>query len=297
MEVDAIVEMFSRSEILHGLKYCQYIGDGDSKTFKGITDAQPYADIIVLKKECIEHVQKRMSTRLRALRKTKGLGGKGKLTAKLIDELTIYYGIRRNYDSVEKMKKEIWATLYHKISTDEEPQHDYCPLGADSWCSWQRAKASGNLEEYQHKPPLNKDVFNAVKPIYEDLSNDNLLNRCLGGFTQNNNESFNSVVWSIAPKTTSSNKILLDLATDISVCKFNDGFTSIMEIMQVLNLTIGDNCYSYCIETDARRVKAAERSMSSSAKDARKLSKRSKKEENEANIDVEGQLYGAGIAE
>ncbi|KYQ60348.1 hypothetical protein ALC60_00756 [Trachymyrmex zeteki] len=58
MEVDGIVEMFSRSETLHGLKYCQYIGDGDSKTFK---------DITVLKKECFDHVQKRMGTRLRTL--------------------------------------------------------------------------------------------------------------------------------------------------------------------------------------------------------------------------------------
>ncbi|EFN81035.1 hypothetical protein EAI_05560, partial [Harpegnathos saltator] len=29
-------------------------------------------------------------------------------------------------------KKTIWATFYHKISTDENPQHNYCPIGADS---------------------------------------------------------------------------------------------------------------------------------------------------------------------
>jgi len=34
MEIDDIVKMFSRSETLHGLKYCQYIGGGDSKIFK-----------------------------------------------------------------------------------------------------------------------------------------------------------------------------------------------------------------------------------------------------------------------
>lgn len=36
MEVDAVIDMFKRSEELHGVKYCHYIGDGDSKTFKGI---------------------------------------------------------------------------------------------------------------------------------------------------------------------------------------------------------------------------------------------------------------------
>jgi len=89
------------------------------------------------------------------------------------------------------MKNEIWATLYHKVSADEVPQHDNCPLGANL-CSWQKAKVSGNLEEYRHKPFLNKAIFDIVKLIYEDLSN--LLNRCLEDFTQNNNDSFNAVV-------------------------------------------------------------------------------------------------------
>lgn len=62
MEVDAVVEMFRRSETLHQVKYTQYIGDGDSKTFKCIIDAKPYEDFTVLKKECMDHVQKRMGT-------------------------------------------------------------------------------------------------------------------------------------------------------------------------------------------------------------------------------------------
>lgn len=64
----------------------------------------PYDDN-VQKKECIDHVQKRMGTRLRNLKKqAKGLGGKGNLTGKLIDELSIYYGlaIHRYHESVQK---------------------------------------------------------------------------------------------------------------------------------------------------------------------------------------------------
>jgi len=33
-------------------------------------------------------------------------------------------------------------------------------------------------------------IKNAIKPIYEYLSSDDLLNRCLGGYTQNSNKSF-----------------------------------------------------------------------------------------------------------
>lgn len=132
--------------------------------------------------------------------------------------LLFFYGlaIRRNTESVEKMRNDIWATLYHKISTDEQPQHNKCPVGVDSWCSWQQSKALGTLSSYQHKPAMHKDVFEAIKPIYEDLSSDDLLSRCLGGYTQNQNESFNAVVWAIAPKTVSSGKTVLDIASDIA---------------------------------------------------------------------------------
>ncbi|XP_070515610.1 uncharacterized protein [Cardiocondyla obscurior] len=178
MKVDAVIEMFQRSEILHNIKYGSYIGDGDSKTYKGIIDAKPYGDFIIHKKECIDHVQKRMGTRLRNLKKkTKNLGGRGKLTGQLIDELFIYYGlaIRRNPDFIEKMKNDIYATLNHKISTDDNPKHDNCPTGITSWCTWQQARVSGTLEIYTHKPAMHEDVLNAIRPIYDDLSSDKLL--------------------------------------------------------------------------------------------------------------------------
>lgn len=79
MEIDAAMEMFKPSESLYNVRYAHYIGDGDSKTYKGIVDNKPYGDFVVTKKECIGHVQKRMGTRLRNLKKeAKNLGGRGK---------------------------------------------------------------------------------------------------------------------------------------------------------------------------------------------------------------------------
>ncbi|KYN18098.1 hypothetical protein ALC57_09606, partial [Trachymyrmex cornetzi] len=148
--------------------------------------------------------------------------------------------------------------LYHKISTDEVPQHDKCPSGADSWCSWQKAKASDSLHEYQHKTPLSQEIFNILKPVYEDLSRD-----------------------------------IVNITANIATYTFNDGLSRLMEIMQMLQITVGHNCYNFCVEADAHRVKAAERSLTDVAKDARS----SRKAEEEENINVEGQLYGPGIAE
>ena len=40
MEVDAIIEMFGCSETLFGVKYANYVGDGDSKTYSSICSAK-----------------------------------------------------------------------------------------------------------------------------------------------------------------------------------------------------------------------------------------------------------------
>lgn len=64
MEADGIVAMFLRSENQRDVRYTTYVGDGDSSTFPKILEANPY-DIPVVKNECVQHVQKRMGTRLR----------------------------------------------------------------------------------------------------------------------------------------------------------------------------------------------------------------------------------------
>jgi len=69
-----------------------------------------------------------------------------------------------------------------------------------------------------------------------DLSSDDLLNRCLGEYTQHSNESFNSLVWSIAPRSKSNEKTIVDIAYDLAIPIFNDGFTSILEVMQMAEL-------------------------------------------------------------
>lgn len=145
-----------------------------------------------------------MGTRLRSIKKEKKLGDAGKLTDNLIGELTKYYGkaIRVNSDSVEKMKNSIWATYhYHKCSTDDHPQYEFCPVEPESWCSWRKTEAENKLETYIHKPALHNNVQREIFPIYEALSDETLLQRCLCGFFQNANESFNNKLWKIAPKT------------------------------------------------------------------------------------------------
>ena len=240
MEVDGIIEMFQRSEKIHNAKYAVYVGDGDTKTFKSLLDAKPYGDELAVKKsECVGHVKKRMGSRLRTgKKKTKNVGGKGegKLTDKLIRDLTNYYGLAiiRNPNSVSEMKKEIYATFYHKCSTNDKPQHENCPPGRNSWCKWRQAEALNELHEYEHPPPLCAAVQDLLLPIYKDLSSDDLLGRCLGGNTQNNNETFNSVLWRIAPKHIFCTGKTIELAAFLSAIIFNEGWTPILRLMGIV---------------------------------------------------------------
>ncbi|XP_033355633.1 uncharacterized protein LOC117236621 [Bombus vosnesenskii] len=265
MEVDAIVEMFERSEAKHNAEYVRYIGGGDSKTFKGILHINPYDDDqIVEKKECVGHVQKRIGARLRKAKKdNKGIGGKGpgKLTDEVINELSLYYGlaIRRNPDSVEDMKRDVWATYYHKISTNKNPQHMNCPPDSSSWCKWQKAVADGTIDEFDHEsPPLNDDVLKVIKPIYESLSTDTLLGRCLGSETQNNNESLNSLICTFAPKHIHAGTQTIQISTFLAVCIFNEGFTPILKILSVMGITIDPEAHAFAVRRDEVRIERSE---------------------------------------
>ena len=80
----------------NGLRCVSFIGDADSSTFQTIEDAKPYGDDIIVKRECVGHVQKRLGTRLRKLKSSyskkklsdgKGISGKGRLTDKMIDTM------------------------------------------------------------------------------------------------------------------------------------------------------------------------------------------------------------------
>ncbi|KAG8332497.1 hypothetical protein J6590_108235 [Homalodisca vitripennis] len=207
MEVESAKNVLARSVATRNVRYKNYLGDGVSKGSQSVVNSQPYGkDFKIEKLECVGHVQKRVWGRLRRLRKSmKGqklsdglkIGGKsGRLTDSAIDSLQNYYGpaIRRNTNDLEKMKKEIWATFFHKLSTDDNPQHELCDV---AWCKYKQAEKE--RQAYKHKHSLDKAVCEIIKPTYKDLANPDLLRKCSHGKTQNVNESFNSVLWTRIP--------------------------------------------------------------------------------------------------
>ena len=67
--------------------------------------------------------------------------------------------------------------------------------------------------------------------------------------------------------------------------------------MELLGIVIGPNYYNYCVEVNEMRVQQAERSLTDVAKKVHSSSISSRKEKEEEDIAVEGQLYGLGIAD
>ena len=101
--------------------------------------------------------------------------------------------IRSNVGDLRGMMMAVQATLHHMTSTDDQPVHHIFPKCENSWCSYNKAKAGNELDEYKHGfDPIPQAIIQLLKPIYNRLGSQLLLSRCLLGQTQNANESLHS---------------------------------------------------------------------------------------------------------
>ncbi|GFX82365.1 uncharacterized protein TNCV_2870461 [Trichonephila clavipes] len=120
---------------------------------------------------------RRLKTKMRGQKLSDGkpLCGRNRLTEAEIDRLQAYYGlaIRRNLSSVKDMQQAIWAIFLHKLSTDENLSMDFVPLIQIRGANLKKAELLG--ETYHHKNSLPVDVVEAMRPVFRDLANPELL--------------------------------------------------------------------------------------------------------------------------
>ncbi|GFW17450.1 uncharacterized protein TNCV_3240801 [Trichonephila clavipes] len=109
--------------------------------------------------------------------------------------------------------------------------------------------------------------MDTVKPIFAELSSPKLLKKCLGGKTQNSNESFNSTVWKYCPKTSGSSKRIVDVAVNEAVVMYNDGMAGRLVIMKHLGCKLGHFSVTYTFQSDNARIKETEMKSRSSTLD------------------------------
>ncbi|GIY45628.1 uncharacterized protein CDAR_415131 [Caerostris darwini] len=173
--------------------------------------------------------------------------------------------------------------------TDVQQQNRYAKV---------KAIEDGTIDEFDHKnPPLNDKVLEVIKPIYESLSADSLLERCLGSETQNNNESLNSLIWTFAPKHIHAGPKTIEIATFFAVSIFNEGFIPILKILDVMGITIGPEANAFAARRDEARIERSELRTSEASKEGRTARLHQRTSENEHFEVEEGFLYEAGIAD
>ena len=118
----------------------------------------------------------------------------------------------------ERLEEE---KIRHELCyTTVEGQHRYCPWGEETWCKWHKLqqekdkdKEDTDEDEEDKKKEENEDkekalankglpycFYDLLKPIYDRFSDEKLLERCKDGYTQNQNESFHSMIWNHALK-------------------------------------------------------------------------------------------------
>ena len=304
MEPTGVLSMFSRS-LSFNIRYKHLICDGDAKTHSLLLEESPYGEEHPVQKvDCVGHVQKRMGTALRDLKKKyrgqklsdgKTIGGAGRLTESVINSLQNYYGeaIRRHTGDLPGMMKAVQASLLHYNSTDEQPRHHLCPEGENSWCKWQKSKAKGI--EYTHKrPPLPSAIVKLLQPIYSRLGSKTLLERCLAGYTQNPNESLHSTVWKLCPKELFLGRMAVEIACALAVCRFNDGATSLYDISKRLDLDPSYLCKLSLQQKDLQRIEKADYKSSEHYKKLRRRARAKRKGFEDKNLETEGEMYSSG---
>ena len=79
--------LWSRSVSKNRLRYCTFVGDGDSSAYKTVQNEQPYGpdDVQIMRNVVASYKGQKLSD-------GKGIGGMGRLIKKRIDSFQVYYG-------------------------------------------------------------------------------------------------------------------------------------------------------------------------------------------------------------
>ena len=187
------------------------------------------------------------------------------------------------------MSKQTKSILGHY---SDPPDHENCPDGANSYCSFKRDIALGtNL----HKPieePFAPAVQDIIKPVIDDLSFVPFLKNCEGAYTQNPNESLHGVVWGKLNKKQNHGNFAKDLGICLGTLQFNKGNTDgIGAVMDKARLPKSRYCNITFRKLDGKRLLNSVHKCSLRIRQRRKQLRYSKRKKNVAFLHSEGPTY------
>ena len=274
------VNTTGRSVEKHKLRYMIMLSDGDSKSYDAVCQARFYgSEKLIQKEDCINHVSKRMGTALRTLvdvskAQGKSISGRGKLTKEKILKIQTFYGraVKDNANDIPLLKKWIFAILFHMSSSDQHPKHMHCPPpGEKSWYFCQRSIAKSEQPgSHKHHDTISAEVGKQLVPIFERLTEPDLLKRCTHAMTQNANESVHNMIWKICPKTIFVGRKTMETAVAIAACQFSMGATFKGALWKALGVDPGSSLVDFAARESRKRVDLTEKAASTEANKRRK---------------------------
>ncbi|CAF1517432.1 unnamed protein product [Rotaria sordida] len=150
----------------------------------------------------------------------------------------IYFAkaIRENKTDLNKLYQRSWAIFKHHYSTDEQPMHEWCDL---QWCKYLQATANGEKFNHHSQVCIPRACLDMIKPVFDELCTQNSLARVIGGGSQNTNESFHSLLWTIVPKNHYCSSIKLRIGLGLSTIIYNDGYESLNKLLKTIFSSMG----------------------------------------------------------
>ena len=100
-----------------------------------------------------------------------------------------------------------------------------------------------------------------MRPLYQRLSETELLKRCVAGYTQNQNEAFNATLWRRCPKEKNFGTAAVQRALALAVMSWNAGQQGLVGVIEKLGIKPTICTKKAVTIKDKLRLANAERSM------------------------------------
>ena len=161
--------------------------------------------------------------------------------------------------------------------TEQNPQHDCCPVGPSSWCSYQRDLACKTKSHRYIKDPLPLVVVNVIKPVFDKLGDESFLGGCERCATQNANESLHHVIWVFPPKDQFTSQIENSRSVNLGVLIFNGGMeVTYSQLLPKIGVEVTSSMKRAWREIDRKRIYGGDYKERDEVKERRKRYKRKK---------------------
>ena len=117
-------------------------------------------------------------------------------------------------------------------------------------------KGSGSHKEHDTVP---SEIGKKVVPIFQRLSDEKLLKRCMRNKPQNPNESLHSKIWKYCPEAVFVGRKTMETGVGLAVCRFSMGSSFQQTLCRIVGIHSGSVLTQANIEQDSQRLLLAEK--------------------------------------